>query len=250
MQDKKTQCSSFPGSKDGFTSWSLVCLDSAETKTSCKEFISKASKTWKSNPKTKAVFPKLPKSKSYGIAEFDQSIYALSLTNFNGMTKIESNGIHRYLHGKKGLLPYFNHGGRVVSINNYFWIISGHDCEPDIYWFDEVAWNVGCNQVSDTLLWSFRTKKYSKGPKLPLNFELKYGCTLALNRTFVLFIGGKVVDTTVNYGIAYDINGLVYGYNFVSRRWKYFGRMPLHHYSYYQRRHYISCGVQHKKKER
>ena len=51
MQDKKTQCSSFPGSKDGFTSWSLVCLDSAETKTSCKAFISKASKTWKSNPK-------------------------------------------------------------------------------------------------------------------------------------------------------------------------------------------------------
>ena len=51
MQDKKTQCSSFPGSKDGFTSWSLVCLDSAETKTTCKEFISKASMTWKSNPK-------------------------------------------------------------------------------------------------------------------------------------------------------------------------------------------------------
>ena len=51
MQDKKTQCSNFPGSKDGFTSWSLVCLDSTEKKTSCTDFISKASMTWKSNPK-------------------------------------------------------------------------------------------------------------------------------------------------------------------------------------------------------
>ena len=51
MQDKKTQCSNFPGSKDGFTSWSLVCLDSTEKKTSCTDFISKASMPWKSNPK-------------------------------------------------------------------------------------------------------------------------------------------------------------------------------------------------------
>ena len=51
MQDKKTQCSSFPGSKNGFTSWSLICFDPTEKKTSCKDFISKASMSWKSNPK-------------------------------------------------------------------------------------------------------------------------------------------------------------------------------------------------------
>ena len=210
--------------------------------------------TWKSNPKTKAVFPKLPKATSYAMARFDQSLYALSLTNFNGMTKIESNGNHRHIHLKRSLLPDFNHGGRVVSINNFLWIIGGNDCQHYIdsnfpEWFDENTWNKWCSQVRETRLWSFRSQKFSNGPLLPLNFYFKYGCALALNRTLVLFIGCKVHNYFTD-GYDYFSNGLTYTYNFVTKNWKHRKRMPLENYTCLQRRHYISCGVQHRKNKR
>ena len=47
-QDKSNQCSTFPGSQTGYISWSLVCKDSSNKKTSCSEFIDGA--FWKSNP--------------------------------------------------------------------------------------------------------------------------------------------------------------------------------------------------------
>ena len=47
-QDKSNQCSTFPGSKTGHISWSLVCKDSSNKTTSCSEIIDGA--YWKSNP--------------------------------------------------------------------------------------------------------------------------------------------------------------------------------------------------------
>ena len=47
-QDKSNQCSIFPGSTIGHTSWSLVCKDESNKKTSCSEYIDRT--YWKSNP--------------------------------------------------------------------------------------------------------------------------------------------------------------------------------------------------------
>ena len=47
-QDKFNQCSTFPGSITGYTSWSLVCKDESNQRTSCSEYIDRT--YWKSNP--------------------------------------------------------------------------------------------------------------------------------------------------------------------------------------------------------
>ena len=198
--------------------------------------------TWKSNPKTRGNFPKLPKSKVYGMISYQDNLYAFSLSKFNGMTMIRPNGTNRLIQSPKQEL--FQKHGKVTLVNKFPWAL-GMKTEVK-----EQQWHINIPEyLTETYLYSFRkqNKNWNSGPRIPNNFDMINGCVVTINRTFVIVIGKET-------NLLYSGEGYVYGYDFHSSMWISMERIPLPCLCTYLENgkfigynFHISCAIQHLK---
>ena len=205
--------------------------------------------TWKSNPKTRGNFPKLPKSKVYGMISYQDNLYAFSLSKFNGMTMIRPNGTNRLIYSHKQEL--FQEYGKVTLVNKFVWTL-GMRKEKESYDL-QFHMDIPIIQKSllsnETYLYSFRkqNKNWNDGPRIPCNFDMMYGCVVTVNRTFVIVIGKET-------NLLYNGEGYVYGYDFNSSKWIPMEKLPLPCLCTYLENgdfigyhFHISCAIQHQK---
>ena len=221
--------------------------------------------SWRTDQTSRVKYPKLSNTKtySYGLVSYQDTLYTLSLTNFKGITSISPNGTHRFIPKPRKSLAmledmktnYFHAGkiGKTVLVNNSIWILGGVKCIPigvtgleffDLRW--EKEWYADCIQIRNTLLWSVPRKAWYKGPTLPKDFDLKYGCVTAYNRSTVVLIGSQLIGAN---GHEYQ-DGYVYTYDFENHKWTNHKRMPIYPTTYVQKRSHMTCTVNHLKEKR
>ena len=211
--------------------------------------------TWKSNPKTRGNFPKLPNSKVYGMVSYADNLYAFSLSKFTGMTMIRPNGTNRFIQSHKEEL--FQKHGKVVLVNKFIWTLGLKKGSED---FDD-EWHHNLHNIDyfqenlisyETYRFSFRrqNKNWSDGPRIPSNFDTLHGCMVTFNRTFVIVIGQQTNQI-------YHGEGNVYGYDFHSSKWISLEQIPLPCLCVYLENgdfigyhFHISCAIQHQKHSR
>ena len=164
--------------------------------------------SWNPQQTSKVKFPQFPESMNFGLESYNDNLYVFSLTKFNGFTSITPNGTHRLIL-KQRQVPMFNEikdEGKSVLVNNFIWILGGFLCPPKnakdnlnsvlyaaigglMSTEEDVSWYKHCRQVNETMLWSVPRQNWIEGPQLPHNFDLKYGCATAYNRSTVFIIG-------------------------------------------------------------
>ena len=197
------------------------------------------------NTSSNSSYPKLPEAYSYGMACFDQKLYAFGIPTYNGMTVIHPNGTHRLI-GNRGLNPFqslqrqalngqalygqawFDH---IIVIDKYLWLVG-------------LAYNQGAGHGgtlatdSKTFMYSFIKNQWLTGPSLPKFMSMEYGCTVSLNRSQSLLIGGYFEDSPLT-------NRLVIAFDFSTQNWVWNYKMvPYSDTDYY---HYFSCSIVHGK---
>ena len=231
--------------------------------------------SWRTDQTSRVKYPKLSnvqtKTYSYGLVSYQDTLYTLSLTNFQGITSISPNGTHRFIPKPRKSLSVLEdmktyakfHAskiGKTVLVNNSMWIFGGFKCIPrdgvvgfvgvagleaiDFKW--EEVWYANCIQLRNTLMWSAPRKMWYEGPSLPKDFDLKYGCVTAYNRSTVVLIGSQLVGVN-----AHDYqDGYVYTYDFENYKWTNHKRIPIFPTTTYQKRSHMTCTVNHLKEKR
>ena len=183
--------------------------------------------TWKSNPKTKGTFPKLPKSVSYGMVSYNKNLYAFSTTKLRGITRIRPNGTSRLIQSKTQDITKGYGGEKVTTVDHYIWLFESQKCDHTNDAFQAFQYVNGnqdmCNQIQRTFLWSIPRKVWIDGPNLPKGLDLRGGCVMTYNRSFVIVIGTQIHQKDWN---VLDSEGRVFGYDFRTKVWIPFQSMP------------------------
>ena len=193
------------------------------------------------NTSSNSSYPKLPKAYSYGMACFDQKLYAFGIPTYNGITVIHPNGTHRLI-GTRGLNP-FQTLQHHEAINGQAWF--NHMIVFDKYlWLLGLVYNQGFlhrDSGSKTLMYSFIKNQWLTGPALPKSMSMEFGCTVGLNRSLSLLIGGNFEDRSLKS----LTNKLVIAFDFSTQNWVWNYKMVP--YPDTENIHYHSCSIVHGK---
>ena len=192
------------------------------------------------NTSSNSSYPKLPKSYSYGMACFDQKLYAFGIPTYNGITVIHPNGTHRLI-GTRGLNPFQTLQHKAITGQVWF----NHMIVFDKYlWLVGLVYNQGHGETptrdSDptTFMYSFIKNQWLTGPALPKSMSMEFGCTVGLNRSLSLLIGGSFEKSSLD-------NRLVIAFDFSTQNWVWNYKMVP--YPDTENIHYHSCSVVHRK---
>ena len=161
---------------------------------------------WKSKQQSNVTYPNLWKKnlwkkKNYTVDVvndflgyfYKNQIFVLYPDSNQNIVAIEKNGTHRML-GSTSAYPQLKdsminphgvvHGLNLVHLDNFVWVLGGYTDA-----------NFGHREAAKlTRLWSTKKQHWFKGPSMPSNFFILYGCIVAVNRSMVILIGGSESD--------------------------------------------------------
>ena len=173
-----------------------------------------------------------------------KALYAIYQDGRQNMIRIDKNGTFRQLPKSKFPTTNFQHG-EMVQFDSYIWTLGG---------IDQYALKDETKTIKSTFMWSKKKQKWIDGPKMPPHFHImKDGCAVAMNRTYVIFIGGyKFLNEASSEGLGntddstISINSYVMGFDFQTSMWNELPSMPLVSdtiISFLEFNHFTSCMI-------